>query len=153
VTLDPGETMTDLRSAQTPTATGRVLFHVLGALGNVLILVALHVWPGWDVVPFLTGETPRVLGLLDAALVAGIVVHLVQLAGGPGWLTPAGLVVTSAFGMAVSAWAFQVFPFDLTGGWETVVRGLLVVSVVGSAIAAVAALVSMVRIRAAESRR
>lgn len=139
--------MTDLRSARTPTATGRVLVHLLGALVNVLVLLAIHAWPGWDVLPFLTDETPRVLGVLDAALVAGIVVHLVQLVRGPGWLGPAGLVVTSAFGAAVCAWVFQVFPFDLSGGWETLARVLLVVGVVGSSIGAVAALVSLVRMR------
>ena len=148
---EPGEAMTDLRSAPTPTsiAPGRVLVHLLGILGNGLVLLAVHAWPGWDVVPFLTGETPRVLGVLGAALVAGIVVHLVQLARGPDWWTPAGLTVTSAFGVIVNAWAFQVFPFDLGEGWEAVVRVLLVVGVVGSAVGAVAALASVVRMRAA----
>lgn len=145
--------MTELGSAPTPTAAGRVLGHLLGAVVNGLVLVAIHVWPGWDVVPFLTGETPRVLGVVDAALVAGIVVHLVRSAGGPGWLTAAGLVLTSAFGVAVSAWVFRVFPFDLSEGWASVARVLLVVGVVGSSIAVVATLVSLVRLRGAERVR
>ncbi|MGY2003695.1 hypothetical protein [Blastococcus sp. SYSU DS1024] len=142
--------MTELRTAPTPTAAGRVLGHLLGALVNGVLLLAIHAWPGWEVVPFLTGETPQVLGVIDAALVVGIVVHLVQLAGGPGWVTPAGLVITSAFGGAATLRVLQVFPFDLSGGWETVAHVVLVVGVVGAAIGVVAALVSLVRLRSAE---
>ncbi|MGY1753367.1 hypothetical protein [Blastococcus sp. SYSU D01042] len=145
--------MTELRTAPVPTAAGRALGHLLGAVVNGLLLLAIHVRPGWDALPLLTGDTPRVLGLVDAALVAGIAVHLVQLAGGPGWLAPAGLVVTSGFGVAVSARVLQVFPFDLPGGWGTVARVVLVVGIVGAAIGVVAALVSLARMRAAERVR
>jgi len=145
--------MTEFRTAPTSTAQGRVLGHVLGAVVNGLMLLAIHVWPGWDVVSFLTGETPRVLGVIDAALVVGIVVHLVQLVGGPGWLTPAGMVITSAFGVATSAWVFHVFPFDLSQGWEVVARVVLAMGAIGAAIGVVAALTSLVRMRAAGSAR
>ena len=145
--------MTELRTAPTSTDAVGTYGHLLGALVNGLLLVGIHAWPGWDVVPFLSGDTSRVLGLVDAGLIAGIVVHLVLLVGGPGWWTAAGLGVTSTFGLATSAWVYQVFPFDLTGGWEGVVRVLLVLSVVGSAIGAVAALASMVRMRAAARER
>ncbi len=145
--------MTELRSAPTSTAAGRVLGHLVGVLVNVVMLLAIHVWPGWDALPFLTGETPQVLGIIDASLVAGIVVHLLQLPGRPGWLNPAGLVVTSAFGVATSLRVLQVFPFDLSHGWELVVRVLLVIGVVGAAIGVLAALVSLVRMRRAERLR
>ncbi len=120
-----------------------------GALANAVLLLLIHVWPGWDVLPFLTADTPRVLGLVDATLVAGIVVGVVQLVRSEGWLTPAGSVVTTSLGIASTVWVLSVFPFDVSPGWETVVRVLLVVGIVGAAIGLLAATVSLVRMLAA----
>jgi hypothetical protein len=36
-------------------------------------LVVLHLWPGWEQIFFLTGSTRSVLGIVDAALIVGIV--------------------------------------------------------------------------------
>jgi len=121
---------------------------LLGALVNGFLLWLIHVWPGWDVLPFLTADTPRVLGLVNAALVVGILVNLAPLVRDPGWLTPAGLVLTSAFGVAVSVRVLQVFPFgfDSAFDWALVVRILLIVGIVGAAIGALVALVSLLRL-------
>ena len=126
-------------------ATSRRAGYVAGALANALLLWLIHVWPGWDVVPFLTGDMTDVLGWIDAALIAGIVVSAVHLVRDPGWLTPAGTLVTTAFGLAATVRMLQVFPFDLSAGWETVMRVLLVLGVVGSVVGLVVALVSLVR--------
>ncbi|WP_409329851.1 hypothetical protein [Trujillonella humicola] len=136
-----------------PPPPGRRAGHALGALVDAVLLVAIHAWPGWDVVPLLTGETPRVLGVVTAALVAGLVVHLVQVLRTPAWVAPAGLVVTSALGAVATAAVYRVFPFDVTGGWEVVFRVVLVVGVVGSCIGVVAALASLLRMYAAGSSR
>ena len=133
-------------------ATSRRPGYVAGALANALLLWLIHVWPGWDVVPFLTGDMTLVLGWIDAALVAGIVVSAVHLVRDPGWLTPAGTLVTTAFGLAATARLLQVFPFDLSPGWATAVRVLLVVAVIGSAIGLLAALVSLLRMLAVTRR-
>jgi hypothetical protein len=96
-------------------------------------------------VPFLTGDTPQVLGLVDAWLAAGIVVNAVHLVRDPGWLTPAGTLVTTAFGLGATARILRVFPFDLDPGWATAAQVLLVVAIVGSVIGLVAASVSLIR--------
>lgn len=121
-----------------------------GGVANAVLLWLLHVWPGWHVVPFLTGDMTHVLGWIDASLVAGIVVSLAHLVRDPGWLTPAGTLVTTAVGLAATARMLQVFPFALSAGWSTVVRILLVVSVVASVVGLVVALVSLARIVRAE---
>jgi hypothetical protein len=133
-------------------ATGRRVGYVAGGLANAVLLWLIHVWPGWDVVPFLTKDMTQVLGWIDAALIAGIAVNAVHLVRDPGWLTPAGTLVTTAFGLAAVARLLQVFPFDLSPGWATAVRVLLVVAVVGSAIGLLAALVSLLRTIAATRR-
>jgi hypothetical protein len=142
-----------MRQQQTmarPTSSRRVGY-VFGVLANAALLWLLHVWPGWDAVPFLTGDTPQVLGLVDASLAAGIVVNVVHLVWDPGWLAPAGALVTTALGLAATARILQVFPFDLTPGWATAAQVLLVVGIVGSVIGLVAASVSLIRMLGANS--
>ena len=140
------------QSLTTRPTTHRRTGYVFGALADVLLLVLIHVWPGWDVVPFLTGDMTQVLGWIDAALIAGIVVSAAHLVRDPGWLTPAGTLVTTAFGLAAMVRLLQVFPFDLSSGWATAVRVLLIVGVIGSAIGLLAALVSLVRMLAVARR-
>jgi hypothetical protein len=127
-------------------ARSRRTGYVAGALANAVLLWLIHVWPGWDVVPFLTGDMTQVLGWIDAALVAGIVVGLVHLVRDPAWLTPAGNLVTTAFGLAATARLLQVFPFDVSAGWATVVRVVLWVGIVGALIGLLAAAVSLLRL-------
>jgi hypothetical protein len=128
--------------------SGRRAGYVAGALANGVLLLLIHVWPGWDVVPFLTSDVTRVLGLVDLSLCTGIVVALAHLVRDPAWLTPAGTALTSAVGMAATLRMLTVFPFDVGPGWETVLRVLLVVGVVGASIGLLVALVSLVRLGA-----
>jgi len=136
--------MTEQQTMARPTSNRRVGY-VLGALANAVMLWLIHVWPGWQILPFLTGDTPQVLAWVDASLVAGIVVNAAHLGRDPGWLTPAGTLVTTAFGLAATLRVLTVFPFDLDPAWATGVRVLLVVAVVGSLIGMLAALVSLLR--------
>ena len=136
----------------TRSPAGRRTGYVAGGLANAALLWLIHVWPGWDVLPFLTGDMTQVLGWIDASLIAGIAVSAVHLVRDPGWLTPAGTLVTTAFGLAATVRMLQVFPFDLSPGWETVARVLLVVGVVGSGVGLVVALVSLVRMLGAAGR-
>jgi hypothetical protein len=133
------------------TAAGSVgwITHLVGALVNAVLLAAVHLWPGWQVVPFLTAETPTVLGAVDAMLLTGIVVQLLLLVPGWGWLTAAGNLVTSVVGLLATVRVLQVFPFAFDGGfdWAPVVRVLLVLGVLGCAIGALVAVVGLIRLR------
>ncbi|MGY1695315.1 MULTISPECIES: hypothetical protein [unclassified Geodermatophilus] len=129
--------------------TGRRVGAAVAVLADVVVLLLLHVWPGWDVVPFLTDDTPQVLPFVDAALVAGIVVGLVQLARPRGAAIPGGTLVTTAVGLVALVRVLQVFPFDLDPGWEVVVRVALWVAVAGAVLAVLAWLVALLRLRAA----
>ncbi|MGN8247090.1 hypothetical protein ACTHAM_000762 [Cellulomonas soli] len=127
---------------------GRRAGYAVALLVNVLLLVGIHVVPGWQVLPFLTDELTEVLPLIDASLVAGAVVNLLYLVhDGPAFkaLTQAGVDVIS---LLASLRLLQVFPFDFTGStfpWEPVVRVVLVVSVVGTAIAVLVEVVRFFR--------
>ncbi|MGY1666735.1 hypothetical protein [Geodermatophilus sp. SYSU D00696] len=130
-----------------PSTAGRRSAAVAAVLANGVLLLLVHVWPGWEVVPFLTGETTRVLPYVDAALVAGIAVALLQLVRPGGAAVPAGSLVTTAFGLAATVRVLQVFPFDLGPGWEVVVRVVLWLGVAGGVVGLLAAFVALSRRR------
>ncbi|MQA34352.1 hypothetical protein [Modestobacter roseus] len=114
--------------------------YVVAVLVNAAGLVVLHVWPGWQEFPVLTADTRSVLGVVDAALVVGIVVNVVLLLRSPGWPTAAGSLLTTLVGLVATVRVWQVFPFDVSDTWETVLRVVLVVGVVGACLGLLALL-------------
>ena len=130
-----------------PSVATRRAGYVAGAIVNAVLLWLIHVWPGWDAVPFLTADFDCVLWLVDLALVVTIALNLLYLIRDPRWLTAAGAVVTTAIGLAAAVRMLQVFPFDLgdSGFWTVVFRVLLWVAVIGSIIGIIANVVAFVR--------
>jgi hypothetical protein len=115
-------------------------------LVNALMLYLINRSPGWEAVPFLTGATVLVLGIVNASLIVGIVANLVYLVADPPRLKSLGDLVTTGVGLAAIVRVWQVFPFDLAGtSWEVVVRVLLAVAAFGSVIAMLVAIVGLVR--------
>jgi hypothetical protein len=123
-------------------SAGRRGGYVVGALVNGLMLYLINVRPGWDAVPFLTPDTVRVLDWVNASIIAGLVTNLLFVGyDAPRWRALGGMV-TTAVGMAALVRLLQIHPFDLDQPWTTVVRALLIVGIVGSAIGFVVNLVS-----------
>ncbi|WP_448631028.1 hypothetical protein [Cellulomonas soli] len=130
-------------------AASRRAGYAAGLLVNVLLLVAIHAYPGWRAVPFLTDGLLEVLPLVDASLVLGAVANMLYLVHDG----PAFQALTQAAVDAVSLLAclrlLQVFPFVFTEGavpWELVVRVVLVVAVVGTVIAALVEVMRFFRV-------
>jgi hypothetical protein len=121
--------------------------YVGAILVNGLFLYALNRWPGWDAVPFLTPDTERVIGIVNASIVTGIVANAIYVLADPLRLRALGEIVTSAVGLAAVIGIWRVFPFDFSSGfpWDVVVRVLLVVAIVGCGIGILAALARLVR--------
>jgi hypothetical protein len=118
----------------------------MAAAVNGLLVYLLNVSPGWEAVPFLTDDTPQVLGVVNASLLAGVAANLVYLVRDPPRLRALGDLVTTAFGLAATVRVWQVFPlqFEEPGfPWEAVVRVLLAIGIVGSAIAIVTKIVAL----------
>lgn len=133
--------------AKRPSTASRRAGYVVAVAINAALLWLIHVWPGWDALPFLTSDFETVLWLVDLSLVVTIVLNLVYLVRDPRWLTSAGAVVTTAVGLAAVVRMLQVFPFDFGDSdlWPVVFRVLLWVALVGSVIGIVANLVTLVR--------
>ncbi|MHC6594105.1 hypothetical protein [Arthrobacter sp. C152] len=118
------------------------------AVVNALLLYGINVWPGWQVVPFLTVEMTRVLDLINASLIAGIIVNLVLAVVRSRPLMALGNLVVLGIGLAALIRLWEVFPFDFgTGwsGWPVLVRVFLVLGIVGSIIGGLAEIARLFR--------
>lgn len=122
--------------------------NVGSAVINALLLWGINVWPGWQIVPFLTADMTRVLDLINASLIAGIIVNLVCAVIHSRALLSLGNIVVMGIGVAAMLRMWQVFPFDFGtswSGWPVVVRVFLVLGIVGSIIGAIVELVNFFR--------
>ncbi|MGN7147568.1 hypothetical protein ACTHQ6_01060 [Arthrobacter sp. SAFR-179] len=118
------------------------------AIVNALLLYGINIWPGWQVLPFLTADMDRALDLINASLIAGIIVNLVCVVIRARALLALGNIVVMGFGVAAMLRLWEVFPFDFGDGWSgwpVVVRVLLVLGIVGSVIGAVVEVVNLFR--------
>lgn len=129
-----------------PSVDARRTGYVIAALVNAVLLYLVNVWPGWEELPFLTSETTEVLGWVNASMIAGIITNLVYVGRDTNRVRAAGDLVTTGIGLVAMVRIWQVFPFDfdLSGlDWAIVARVFLVIGIVGSAIAMVVRLVSL----------
>ncbi len=133
---------------QRPSAASRRFGYALGITLNVLMIFFINEWPGWQEVPFLTDATNDVLPLLNASLVISAVVNAVYLIADPRWLKALGDAFTAVVSFAVILLVLLVFPFDFSAysfDWAMLVTVMLWIGMIGSAIAVVANLVTLVR--------
>jgi hypothetical protein len=118
------------------------------AIVNALLLYGINIWPGWQVLPFLTADMDRAVDLINASLIAGIIVNLVCVVIRARALLALGNIVVMGFGVAALLRLWEVFPFDFGDGWSgwpVVMRVLLVLGIVGSVIGAVVEVVNLFR--------
>ena|SRR5437773_2709641 len=129
-----------------PSAVARRFGHLVAIGCGVAMLYLVNVWPGWQVVPFLSDDFPKVLGLLNFSIGLGILLNVVYLVTDPRRWKAAGDLVTTAVGLVVLVRFWRVFPFDFAGAsidWALLVRGLLVLSIVGCLVGLVVQFVTL----------
>ena len=116
---------------------------------NLALLLLTLVWPGWQVVPFLTPAAAEVIPVFVASLIAGMAVNVVNLITDSRVLWSIGEIVGAIFAFAVALRLWQVFPFDFgssTFEWTPFVRALLVLAMAGCLIGVLAHIVRLVRL-------
>lgn len=122
--------------------------YLIGVLIGVALLYVIDVDPGWHAARFLTAATEQVITLVNASLIAGAAANVVYLVRDTRRTTAFGGLVTSAIGLAAMVRIWQVFPFDFTGysfNWPLLIRVVLMIGIVGSAIAILVDLANLVR--------
>lgn len=135
-------------SSAAPRPWGRRLGYVIGLAVNVALLYVINVEPGWQSLSFVTPSAADVVPVANLSLMVGALVDGVYLVVDIPVVKAFGDLVTSAFAFAVAWKTWDVFPFDFSGtdfDWTPVVRVLLVVAMIGSAVGAVAAVVRVLR--------
>jgi len=140
--------MSSTGAVRRPSAAARRVGYLVGIVFSAALLFVLNGHPGWQALPFLTSDTSQVIGLVNLSLAVGLAVNVVYLFYDPPWLKSAGDLVTAGIGLAVAIRIWQVFPFAFhssSAWWSTAVRVLLVLAIVGAAIAIVVQAVSLAR--------
>lgn len=118
------------------------------AVVNALLLYGINIWPRWQVLPFLTADMGRVLDLINASLIAGIIVNIVCVVIRSRALLALGNLVIMGIGLAALVRLWEVFPFDFGNswsGWPVLVRVFLALGIVGSVIGAIVEIVNLFR--------
>jgi hypothetical protein len=99
------------------------------------------------VVPFLTDDTPLVLGLVNTSLVVGLLSGLLCAVVDAPRMRALADLAQNAVGLAALVRIWQVFPFAFEGDgvdWALVARWVLGIGMFGSAIALLSAVVRLV---------
>ena len=131
-----------------PTRGRRRTGYAVAALVDVLLLLMVNGWPGWEAVPFLADDFDRVVGILNVSFVVHGLAQLAYMVADPPWLRGLGDAVTSVIGIALMARMWQVWPFttgDDWSGWGLALHVLLAVGIAGAAIAVLVGLVGFGR--------
>ncbi|GLL02841.1 hypothetical protein [Dactylosporangium matsuzakiense] len=123
--------------------------YATAAFINVVILYVINVRPGWHNAPLLTDAAAQVLVLVNLSLLAGIGANAVYFVTDGPWVKTVGDLTTTTIGLAVLARTWQVFPFDFTAwtfNWALMARIVLVVALIGTAVALVVQSVTLLRL-------
>jgi len=142
----------DARAPRPARATG----YVVAAGINLALVWLVNVTPGWRWVPVLTEAFSGVVGLVTLSLVVAAAFNLLYLLADPPWLKRLGDAATATVTVLVMLALWRVFPFDLAvlpAGWARPLEILLVVGVVGAAIATLVNLALCARDLAAAGER
>jgi hypothetical protein len=128
-----------------PGAAARFGYLVAIAL-NAVMLWATNQLLGWGWPGFLTDDFDQLLPLVSASFVAAIIVNSWYLHDDGPPFRALGDLIGAAFGLAVSIQTWRVFPFDFSGydrDWTGLVKVLLVLAMIGTAIGVVAGVVRL----------
>jgi hypothetical protein len=121
------------------TAGRRFGYGVAIALNLVLVWFVGNLM-GWDLVGFLTPEFADLVPLIQLGLWVTIAANVVYMMDDRSLSTRAARLVVDIVNLFVTFRIFDVFPFDFsahTFNWGLVVRAVLVIALVGTAISAV----------------
>ena len=129
--------------------TGRRIGYAVAVAVNVASLVIVNNIVDWGWLPWLTEDFSDVLPIMNASLIASIVVNVVYIAYDRPWfkgLTELGLLVIA---LIVTIRFWQVFPFDFSAydfDWGTLVRWLLGVALFGICVAMLVQVIQLARL-------
>ncbi|TDO69175.1 hypothetical protein EV651_101214 [Kribbella sp. VKM Ac-2571] len=135
------------RTERRPSRASRRTGYVFATVFNAAALYAIHFWPGWQQLSFLTSETQQILGWVTASLIAGLGANVVYLLVDPPQLKALGDLVITGVGLVAIIRVWQVFPFDFGDAsfdWALMLRIMLGIGFFGSILAMIVQFVVLV---------
>jgi hypothetical protein len=118
---------------------------VIAILVNVALWVVINVRPGWSSFDFLAPTFSEVLPIVNASLIVGALINAAYLVVGQQWFRHLSQCVALGIGAVVAWRLLVVFPFELATGWDTVVRSILILALLGSGVGALVEFVRLLR--------
>jgi hypothetical protein len=131
---------TSVAAPTAPTERSRRSGYAPAVVVNGVLLVAINIWPGWSVVPVLTTATTAVIPVVNLSLVVGMVANVIYLCNDSRFVKSLGDLVTTSIALVVLIRLWQVFPFDVSGTWQTLFRLGLALVGLGCAVGVVVCL-------------
>ncbi len=141
--------MTSARQSQvnvTPVGVRR-LGYLVGIAISAGILFVVNNLLAWDIVPFLTTDFDQLLPIVNASLIASIVVNTIWILYDAAWIRSTGQIILNLTSVAVLALTFRVFPFDFSPysfDWESLSKVLIVFLIIALAIATIVEIAKLV---------
>lgn len=126
--------------------------NLFGVLVFALLLVLVNVWPGWEVLPFLTDDAHATVAVLNLVLIIGVVSQAACLVEDSPRLRALGSYVIGLATMVLLGRLWQDFPFaldDLDPAWASSIRLVLAALFAWATWATIRAAVRLVRGRGA----
>ncbi len=121
--------------------TGRRAGYVIGFVVNLVLLGIVQNILGWGWLPFLTDEFATVVPWISFSLIVSMAMNAVYLVDDRPDTRSFGNIGLNLISLVATYQIWQVFPFDFSMyafDWDPVTRILLVLAMVGSAVAIVA---------------
>jgi len=142
-------TMTTARQSQVNiTSNGvRRLGYLVGIVVSAGILFAVNNLLEWDIVPFLTADFEQLAPIINASLVASIVVNAIWILYDAAWIRSTGQIILNLTSIAVLALTLRVFPFDFSPysfDWESLAKGLILFLIIALVIATIVEIAKLV---------
>jgi hypothetical protein len=125
----------------------RITDYIFATIFNIAFLVVVNKVPDWNIV-FITDSFPDILWAVNTSLAVSIAGNLILIFFHPRFLHHLLNAVFSIFGILVLSVILSVFPFDfseLVDEWLNIlIRIVLIIGIVGSAIGTVVHVVKAV---------
>ena len=133
-------TVSEPASASTRRRAGTTSGYVAAIVVNIIMLLLVNSDAVWRWLTFVTDDIDRVLPLIELSLMASIVANAAYLVYDARWFTSLTQIGVLGISLLVTVRMLEVFPFDFpTDGvaWATIARVVLILALVGVAIAIV----------------
>lgn len=141
--------MTSARQSQvnvTPVGVRR-LGYLVGIGISAGILFVVNNLLAWDIVPFLTDDFDQLLPIINASLVASIVVNAIWILYDAAWIRSTGQIILNLTSIVVLVLTLRIFPFDFSRysfDWGSLTKVIIVFLIVALVIATIVEIVKLV---------